>query len=79
MTNTNQNLNSAMIDGVSSGKSDWNDWLKTKNTSDIQNDMNRATGASYNAIYNSINNAQPIEEKKANSGSEFLMSLAFLI
>ncbi|HML06435.1 MAG TPA: zinc dependent phospholipase C family protein [Methanobacterium sp.] len=79
MINSNENLNSAMIEGVSSGKSDWNDWLKTKNNSDVQNDMNRATGASYNAIYNSISNAQPVEEKKPNNGSEFLMSLAFLI
>lgn len=79
MTNSNGDLNSVMSEGVLSGKSDWNDWLKTKSNLDIQNDMNKATGASYASIYNSLNDAYPIEEKKSNSNSEFLMSLAFLI
>jgi hypothetical protein len=76
---SNGDLNSALAEGSSMGKSDWNDWLKTKNDSDIQNDLNKGTSASYNAIYDSIINAQPIEEKNSTSTTSFLMSLMFLI
>jgi hypothetical protein len=76
---SNEDLNSAMIDGSSSGKADWDDWLKSKNDSDIQNDLNKATSASNNAIRSSIINAYPIEEKNSNPNTSFLMSLMFLI
>ncbi|MGZ7136151.1 MAG: zinc dependent phospholipase C family protein [Methanobacterium sp.] len=78
LTQSSGDLNSAMIDGQSSGKTDWNNWLSSKNDSDIQNDLNSATDASYNAIYNSINSANPVATKKSDS-TAFLMSLVSLI
>jgi hypothetical protein len=79
MIQSNEDLNSAMIEGQSSGRADWNDWLKSKKNSDIQNDMNMATSASYNAIYGSISSSYPIEKKQSKSDSSFLTSLLFLI
>lgn len=76
---SNEDLNTAMVNGQSKGKTDWNDWLNSKKDSDIQNDMNTATSASYNAIYESISNSSPIEKKQSKNDTNLLMSLLFLI
>ncbi len=74
---TDGNLNSLLIDGQSTGKSDWNNWINIKNDSYIQNDLNKATDASYSTIYNSISNSHPVEGNKSNNN--FLMSIISLI
>ena len=75
MIQSNDNLNSALIEGNLKGKTNWNDWLKIKNDSYIQNDMNRATVASYNAIYGSIINSYPAQKETSNNNLKFLLPL----
>lgn len=66
-------LNSTMYEGDLNGEKSWKRWIKSKDDSLIQNDLNRATGASYNAIYSSIINSYPIEE----NNSTFDLNLKF--
>jgi hypothetical protein len=78
VVNSTDDLNAAMNKASSNGKSNWNQWLQSKNESDIQNDLNTATSTSYNAIQDSISNSHPV--KKGNlekRNSEFINS--FLI
>ena len=72
--NSNEDLKSMMIEGQSSGKYDWNQWMNTKNNSYIQNDLNTATDVSYYAIYTSINNSNSTDNKKENN-SNYSISL----
>lgn len=55
-------LKSSLYTGDLNGTKSWELWTKTKNDSLIQNDLNHATGASYNAIYSSISDAYPIQK-----------------
>ena len=59
----------------------WNNWIKSKNNSLIQNDLNQATGASYKAIYSSLHNVYPIKENNSSDDTEleFIMHLLNLI
>lgn len=50
----NGNLSSALSNGHVNGRIYWNDWMQTKNKSDIENALNQATSTSYNTIYQSI-------------------------
>lgn len=82
--NSNDNLNSAINKASSNGKSNWNQWLQSKNDSDIQNDLNIATSTSYNAIQGSIINSHPVKKgslEKRNSEfiNSFLIPLVNLI
>ncbi len=55
-------LNSIMYNSDLNGEKSWNNWINSKNDSLIQNDLNQATGASYNAMYTSLKGAYPIKE-----------------
>lgn len=77
LTQSNEDFKSTMMEGQSSGKADWNRWLSSKDDSYVQNDLNKATDASYNAIYGSINSSYPAVEK--NKATNFLMFLSNLI
>ena len=74
-------LNSTMHNGDLNGTRNWNLWIKNKNDSLIQNDLDHATGASYNAISDSLNNAYPIKENKSENNAKlrFLIPLLNLI
>ena len=77
---SNDDLHSAMNKASINGKTNWNDWLNSKNNSDIQNDLNNGTSASYNAIHDSIINSHPV--KKGNlekRNSEFISSSLILL
>lgn len=77
-------LHSAMNKVSLNGKANWNDWLKSKNNFDIQNDLNKGTSASYNAINGSISNSHPVkkgnlEKKNPEVTISFLTPLISLI
>lgn len=76
---SNDDLNSALIKGQSNGKTRWNNWLNSQDDSYIQKDMNMATSASYNAMYSSIRDSYPLDEKNDESSTNFLMSLIFFV
>ncbi len=71
---SNDDLNSALIDGQPKCKADWNNWLKSKDDSYIQNDMNMATSASYNAIEESISTSNPIREENLEKRDSGIMN-----
>lgn len=79
VVNITGNLNSTMYNGDLNGTKSWNMWIKNKNDSLIQNDLDHATGASYNAISGSLNDAYPINENKSENNARFLMPLLYLI
>ncbi|WP_414469649.1 zinc dependent phospholipase C family protein [Methanobacterium sp. ACI-7] len=75
-------LSSSMSEGSLNGKSNWNRWLNSKDDSIIQNDLNKATSVSHNAIYGSIStsySSTPVEEKKSLFQNSFSMLLISLI
>ncbi|MBI5680210.1 MAG: zinc dependent phospholipase C family protein [Methanobacterium sp.] len=47
-------LSSSLYNGRVNGEISWNDWMQTKNRSNIQKPLNQATSTSYTAIYQSI-------------------------
>ena len=59
VVNVTGDLNSTMYNGDSNGEKSWKSWIKSKNNSLVQNDLNHATGASYNAMYSSLSDAYP--------------------
>jgi hypothetical protein len=63
-------LNSTMYNGDLNGEKSWNSWIKSKDNSLIQNDLNHATGASYNAVYSSLIKAHPAKKSKATTDTE---------
>ncbi len=73
---TSGDLNSKMCSGDLNGEKNWNIWLKTRNTSLIQNDLNQATSTYYSVIYSSMLNLHPIE--KNNSKTDFNLKLIYL-
>ena len=75
------NLNSTMYNGDLNGEKSWKIWIKNKNDSLIQNDLDHATGASYNAILDSLNDTYPINESKSDDNAKlrFLMTLLYLL
>jgi len=52
----NNDLYTSMKQGDAQGEKDWSNWKKTRKSSIVQNDLNRATSATYLAIKNSISN-----------------------
>ena len=72
-------LNSTMYNGDLNGTKSWNLWIKNKNDSLIQNDLDHATGASYNAISRSLNDAYPINKNISTNNVRFLIPLLNLI
>jgi hypothetical protein len=75
MVQVKGNLNSTMYNGDLNDQKSWKIWIKTKNDSLIQEDLNQATGTSYNAIYSSIKDAHTIPK----SDSDEDVKLKFLI
>ena len=43
-------LNSNMYNGSLNGQNSWKNWINNRDSSYVQNDLNKASGASYNAI-----------------------------
>ncbi len=74
-------LNSTMYNGDLNGEKSWNTWIKSKDDSLIQNDLNQATGVSYNALYTSLSGAYPIKENNSPDDSKlrFLVPLLDII
>ena len=74
-------LNSTMHNGDLNGEKSWNNWINGGNDSLIQNNLNEATGASYNAMYSSLSNAYPLKGNKSNNNAKlrFLIPLINLI
>ena len=81
VVNVTGDLNSTMYNGDSNGEKSWKSWIKSKNNSLVQNDLNHATGASYNAMYSSLSDAYPLEENNSPEDTklEFIMHLLNLI
>ncbi len=55
ISNSNQNLYTNLKQGDAQGKKDWASWKKTRKNSIVQNDLNKATSATYWAIKNCVN------------------------
>lgn len=74
-------LDSTLYNGDLKGTKSWNIWVKNKDDSLIQNDLNQATGASYNAMYTSLTNAHPTQKNNSNDDAKLslLMPLLHLI
>ena len=81
VVNVTGDLNSTMYNGDSNGEKSWKSWIKSENNSLVQNDLNHATGASYNAMYSSLSDAYPLEENNSPEDTklEFIMHLLNLI
>jgi hypothetical protein len=81
VTRVKGDLNSTMYEGDLNGEKSWNKWIKSKDDYIIQNNLNQATGASYNAIHSSLINAYPIKENKSSNDDKlrFLIPLLNLI
>lgn len=81
MVPSNEDLNSALNNGRLNGQKNWNDWIETKNTLDIQNGLNQATGASYGAIDSSLSDSHLIirEKKDSKTHNGILMYLSSLV
>ncbi len=76
-----EDLNSTLYSGDFNGEKNWNNWINSRNDSLIQNDLDQATGASYNAIYSSLNDTYPVKENKDEDDAKlrFLIPLLNLI
>ncbi len=62
MVQVKGDLKSSLYNGDLNGVKSWEMWIKNRNDSIIQKDLDHATGASYNAIYTSISGAYPIQK-----------------
>ncbi|MGF7118258.1 hypothetical protein J2749_001245 [Methanobacterium oryzae] len=51
---TTGTVNSLLYSGYSGGKSDWSYWMKTKSSSIVQKDLNKAASTSYRLIRNNV-------------------------
>lgn len=72
-------LKSNMYKGDLNGAKSWNMWIKSKNDSLIQNDLDHATGASYNAVYSSLNDAYPIQKNNFQVNNNLELVYIYLI
>lgn len=62
-------LKSSLESGCSDGEKSWNKWIISRSDDDIQNNLNEATGASYNAIDSSISSSYFVDNKQKNQES----------
>jgi hypothetical protein len=70
---TSISLLTSMKSGYTSGKYDWDQWLKTKKSSYVQTDLNRATTASTKAIKNSLGvKYQPINKPSTTATTTYV-------
>lgn len=66
-------LNTMMKDGYTQGAASWNEWLQTKNTAIVQNNLNAGASAALSAIKDSINvqsTSQPTETNNNNKENQ---------
>ena len=67
-TSVKGDLNTLLKNGKITGKSDWNHWIKSKNTYYVQKDLNKAASVTFFAITNILSvNSSPIITQTTNT------------
>lgn len=79
ITQINGDLKSNMYNGDLDGGKSWKLWIKTKNDSLIQNDLDHATGTSYNAVYSSISDAYPIQKNNFQTSKNLELIYLYML